>query len=959
MKKLTLFVTTLLVAINGYSESIVGNSWSSTSNIATVATQASTPVLATEMSNSNSICDTYAASDHLLLAVTEPIVSNIHIKSLWEFSTKKGNKPEEKDIRNGFDYYNNELFLASRRGADTEVVIYDAKTGEPKIADGKIMQLSANSSLNMAWAGGDVAVDRNGAIYCVASNNANIIKWNSRDAATSSVFATLPNPATKPDAGFFGFDVYIDENGNGCIVGLSQITYKLCYIPITNNVAGAAKEMWLQDDVEPGTAPRTSIVDSKTFWIDGANIFPTLIELNDNLGIKSQRSFKPESINLGVSGITQFDYKDKTYLVVAANNHGTTHPSPKHSAAVFEFNPQDMSYKQIGDYLPSEGLGGTTDNSHMVAPVVHVADDAAYIYLMGGMDGIVAFKFYDSSEPVEPDFSYAKQVIRKYLGDAPFVNPIVSESDGTITYDSSSKNVATVDENGLVTIMEIGTTTITASVPATDTFLAATATYTLTVEAMPDGPIVETLWEYSVKKGNMTEVLDCRNGFDFYNGELFLASRRNADTEVVVYDAETGKVKMNNGKPVQLAASSDLSMAFAGGSVSIDSNGAIYVVASNSEKIIKWDSKDATTASVFTILPAKDIWALDVQIDKDGNGCIVSASQATGRVYYVPVTGNVAGEAVTLKVDSDLGYTPRTYIVDSKTFWVDGNANLPVRIILNDDLSIKSQQLLVANGISQGANGVVQFDFKDRTYLVVAANNHAPTNQIPNHSAKVFELNTTTLAAKEVIGYFPEEGLGAETDASHLVAPVVNVTDDAAYIYIMGGMNGIAAYKFTSYESGLTTPDFAYAVATITKTVTDEPFINPLTSNTDGVITYNSSKEDVATIDSDGKVTIHSNGTTVITATVAATEIYKAATATYILTVESGTDIDDSNNRPISVYATSDDIRVEFEGEANIEIYNISGILVDRTVAFESYSVTLANGLYFVKVNGKIYKVNK
>lgn len=53
--------------------------------------------------------------------------------------------------------------------------------------------------------------------------------------------------------------------------------------------------------------------------------------------------------------------------------------------------------------------------------------------------------------------------------------------DGTITYTSSNPSVAEVDENGVVTILAVGETTITASGAATPYLKASEASYTLTV----------------------------------------------------------------------------------------------------------------------------------------------------------------------------------------------------------------------------------------------------------------------------------------------------------------------------------------------------------------------------------------------------------------------------------------------------------------------------------------------
>lgn len=313
------------------------------------------------------------------LADVEPTLTQ-----LWEFSTAKGNLIEVKDVRNGFSFYDGELYLASRRGADTEVVIYDATTGQPKLVETNVAQLPASSAISMAWAGGDVAIDKSGAIYCVASNTASVVKWDSK-TATPTVFATFPA------SGVWAFDVQIDNEGNGCIIGAVTATSNVYYIPVTNNVPGAVKTFVLS--TAPGAVPRVHIVDSKTFWVDGTAIKPTLVKLSADLSsIAQETAIVTTAISVGVNGVAQFDYNGKTYLIVAANNHGEFGSVPKHSALIFELNTETLEVTQVGTYFPSAGLGGTTDGSHFVKPVVDVTADAAIIYLMGGMDGLTAYK---------------------------------------------------------------------------------------------------------------------------------------------------------------------------------------------------------------------------------------------------------------------------------------------------------------------------------------------------------------------------------------------------------------------------------------------------------------------------------------------------------------------------------------------------------------------------------------
>ena len=81
-----------------------------------------------------------------------------------------------------------------------------------------------------------------------------------------------------------------------------------------------------------------------------------------------------------------------------------------------------------------------------------------------------------------PIISLTNAEVTKTYGDAKFTNAATATSDGTISYQSNNTNVATVDDaSGEVTIIGAGNATITASVSATANYVAASTTYSLTV----------------------------------------------------------------------------------------------------------------------------------------------------------------------------------------------------------------------------------------------------------------------------------------------------------------------------------------------------------------------------------------------------------------------------------------------------------------------------------------------
>ncbi len=94
-----------------------------------------------------------------------------------------------------------------------------------------------------------------------------------------------------------------------------------------------------------------------------------------------------------------------------------------------------------------------------------------------------------TAEPVDPEMSFGETTAFTVYPEADFTAPTLTTNpaDLPVTYSSTDENVAVVDPvTGEVVIgTKIGTTTITASFAGNDEYNAATATYTITVEARP------------------------------------------------------------------------------------------------------------------------------------------------------------------------------------------------------------------------------------------------------------------------------------------------------------------------------------------------------------------------------------------------------------------------------------------------------------------------------------------
>ncbi len=124
-------------------------------------------------------------------------------------------------------------------------------------------------------------------------------------------------------------------------------------------------------------------------------------------------------------------------------------------------------------------------------------------------DGVSAI--FASSELADPACVFSAKTASVNLGEVFTAPKFTTASNGKITYESSNKEVATVDGDGNITIVGAGTTIITAIVAATDTYAAGSASYTLTVidpsilfsesfaESLGDFTVTQTekVWSYN------------------------------------------------------------------------------------------------------------------------------------------------------------------------------------------------------------------------------------------------------------------------------------------------------------------------------------------------------------------------------------------------------------------------------------------------------------------------------
>lgn len=130
--------------------------------------------------------------------------------------------------------------------------------------------------------------------------------------------------------------------------------------------------------------------DANTFWISGQKQVPTKVVMNET---KTEVVLTPmnmgETTKPDAGGITVFDYKSKTYVVVPVSALG----------GVTIWDATQIATPVLVKTLPD--IGTTANGAVHVALVSEVKEDGAYIYIWVPNNGLVCYKFTDTSTGIE------------------------------------------------------------------------------------------------------------------------------------------------------------------------------------------------------------------------------------------------------------------------------------------------------------------------------------------------------------------------------------------------------------------------------------------------------------------------------------------------------------------------------------------------------------------------------
>ena len=130
----------------------------------------------------------------------------------------------------------------------------------------------------------------------------------------------------------------------------------------------------------------------------------------------------------------------------------------------------------VKDGSSASAVGSSTERTH---EKVEVTAGTWYLYATGSSVSLYGMKLMTCTDP---ELAYGTTAVAKNYGDDAFTNPLTKAAGASPAFSSDNTSVATVDDStGEVTIVGVGSATITASISDDATYCDDEASYTLTV----------------------------------------------------------------------------------------------------------------------------------------------------------------------------------------------------------------------------------------------------------------------------------------------------------------------------------------------------------------------------------------------------------------------------------------------------------------------------------------------
>ena len=326
------------------------------------------------------------------LFVAMAMFAEIKVDTLWTNTSAPIN-----EMKSGIGYLNGELLVPSIESPNGYIYVYDAATGQPK-TNADQSRVFFDSIVGFRF--DDLKVNDidvvNGHVYAFnggVNTHTRLYHWSSKDAepVRYGIDGDISTLTT-------GFDIKVDENGNGFFFAVRRDGKKQTYATVENYEVKGFTNLTVDLTalgLGAGSGNAVDIVNDSTIWIDNANTTPILFRFNKAKGEFTKLATLTSDLfgTTTGAGIEQFSVKGYNYLAVATCNHGTYAGVPKNSIVVYQLN-DDYTITPVTGYLPAKDLYGyaSTNGTNVVEPTVVIENDVVTIYHVGANGGMAAHK---------------------------------------------------------------------------------------------------------------------------------------------------------------------------------------------------------------------------------------------------------------------------------------------------------------------------------------------------------------------------------------------------------------------------------------------------------------------------------------------------------------------------------------------------------------------------------------
>ena len=313
-------------------------------------------------------------------------------------------------------------------------------------------------------------------------------------------------------------------------------------------------------------------------------------------------------------------------------------------------------------------------------------------------------------------------------------------------------------------------------------------------------------------------------------------------------------------------SSSDTSVA------TIDEKGNITLVAAGSTSI------KASSAATDTYAADSDSYALTVlkagdAITWSANACTVTYGKTD--TYQFPTLSNPGGQSITY---SSSNKEVATISEDGTvTIVAEGETTITASAEANSAYEAGSASYtLTVEGTLEKAG--LSWSAENYTATLASDENVFPTLSNPNKLQVTYSSSDASVATIAEDGTVTLVGEGTTAIVATSEADDTYAAGSASYTLKVVKQEVSLSWDAASFSVVLEEGSSSYPVLTVSPSAIAES------------ITYASSNTGVATIGSDGSISLAASGSTVISATYAGSDVYKAASASYTLTVTTTAD---------------------------------------------------------------------